>query len=128
MESVRKAYQHVGCFDLNVLSAMDQRDGATKGEQFQYQLTKNGSPHKKNWHVMAPKKFDHFLTRTRDLLSTFGQRIFEGDLDISPYQHSKQTPCMKCDYAPVCRIDPWTQDWRQLEAPMYGKSPCEENP
>ena len=128
MESVRKAYQHVGCFDLNVLSAMDQRDGATKGEQFQYQLTKNGSPHKKNWHVMAPKKFDHFLTRTRDLLSTFGQRIFEGDLDISPYQHSKQTPCMKCDYASVCRIDPWTQDWRQLEAPMYGKSPCEENP
>jgi ATP-dependent helicase/nuclease subunit B len=71
---------------------------------------------------MSPAKFDHFLHRTRDLLKEFGQRIFEGDLSITPYQQSQQTPCQKCDYASVCRIDPWTQQWRQLEPACYGES------
>lgn len=122
IDSMRKAYQHVGCFDVSALDAMDQREGATKGEQFQYQLNKNGAPRKTNWHVMSPAKFDHFLHRTRDLLKEFGQRIFEGDLSITPYQQSQQTPCQKCDYTSVCRIDPWTQQWRQLEPACYGES------
>lgn len=120
MDSMRKAYQHVGCFDLSALDAMDQRDGATKGEQFLYQLNKNGSPRKTNWHVMPPHKFDHFLNRTQAILKEFGQRIFNGDLNIAPYQQGQQTPCQKCDYASICRIDPWTQQWRQLEPASYG--------
>ena len=121
LDSMRKAYQHVGCFDLSALEVMDQRDGATKGEQFQYRLNKNGAPYKTNWHAMSPAKFEHFLKRTRDLLKEFGQRIFNGDLSISPYQQGQQTPCQKCDYASVCRIDPWTQPWRQLESASYGE-------
>lgn len=126
LDSMRKAYQHVGCFDLSALDAMDQRAGATKGEQFQYQLTKNGLPHKKNWHVMPPATFEHFLNRTRDLLKAFGQRIFNGDLSIAPYQQGQQTPCQKCDYASVCRMDPWTQQWRRLEPASYGELTMEK--
>ena len=127
-ESVRKAYQHTGCFDLSALPWMDQREGATRGEQFQYQLNKDGLPYKSNWHAMSPSNFQLFLNHTTQLLKSFGIRIFEGEKSISPYRQGQKTPCMKCDYASVCRIDPWTQEWRQLEPSGYGiKQPSPES-
>ncbi len=126
-DAVRKAYQHVGCFNLDALPWMDQREGASTGDQFQYQLNKDGSPRKTHWHVMPPAKFEHFMEHAAQLLSGFGDRILNGDISAEPFLHRNETPCERCDFATVCRIDPWTQAWRNLEKASYGEAPKQES-
>jgi len=126
-EAVRKAYQHVGCFNLDALPWMDQREGATSGDQFQYQLNKDGSPRKTHWHVMPSEKFEHFMEHASRLLCQFGDRILNGEMGIEPFLHRNETPCERCDFASVCRIDPWTQQWRNLEPASYGDVPQQES-
>jgi ATP-dependent helicase/DNAse subunit B len=126
-EAVRKAYQHVGCFNLDALPWMDQREGATSGDQFQYQLNKDGSPRKTHWHVMPSEKFEHFMEHASRLLCQFGDRILNGEMGIEPFLHRNETPCERCDFTSVCRIDPWTQPWRNLEPPSYGNVPQQES-
>lgn len=126
-EAVRKAYQHVGCFDVDALPWMDQRNGANRGDQFQYQLNKDGSPRKTHWHVMPPQKFEHFMGHAARLLCEFGDRILNGEIAIEPFLHGNETPCDRCDFASVCRIDPWTHPWRKLEQASYGDTPRQES-
>ena len=45
-----------------------------------------------------------------------GRAIFSGEAKVDPYRKGAETPCEFCDYRAVCRIDPWTHQWRVLRA------------
>jgi ATP-dependent helicase/nuclease subunit B len=110
----RKAYRHVGHFDV---SALDLLDSARNCEQFQYSLRKDGAPANRSKDPMTPEEFAALLDGVEDRLRRFGQRIFAGDASVAPYRKNSETPCRFCDYRPICRIDPWTHEYRSLEAP-----------
>ena len=45
-----------------------------------------------------------------------GRAIFSGEAEVDPYRKGAETPCEFCDYRALCRIDPWTHEWRVLRA------------
>jgi len=109
----RNAYRHVGHFDV---TALDLLDSAQNRDQFQYSLRKDGAPATTK-DPMQPEEFTALLDRVEARLREFGERIFTGEANVAPYRKNSDTPCAFCDYRPICRIDPWTHQYRSLETP-----------
>jgi ATP-dependent helicase/nuclease subunit B len=110
----RKAYRHVGHFDL---TALDFLDTAKNCEQFNYRWKQDGTPGNRSKDPMQPEQFIALLDVVERRLRDFGERIFAGDATVDPYRKGSETPCTFCDYRPVRRIDPWSHRYRSLEAP-----------
>ncbi|MHB8519419.1 MAG: PD-(D/E)XK nuclease family protein [Limisphaerales bacterium] len=113
----QKAYQHTGRFDFAVLRQLDQRSEATAGNQFKYHLNKNGTPHKNDRDGMESGQFARFLDAVENQLGRMGREIFTGTVKVDPYVKGRHKACDHCDYASVCRIDPWTHPFRLLLPP-----------
>jgi ATP-dependent helicase/nuclease subunit B len=110
----RNAYCHVGHFDVTALEFLDS---ARNCEQFQYSLRKDGAPGGRCKDPMVPEEFTALLDDVEERLREFGDRIFSGEARVDPYRKGSETPCKYCEYRPICRIDPWTHQYRSLEAP-----------
>lgn len=112
------AYRHFGRFDAAYLSHLDQRvndsEKGSSGAQFNYRLTSKGEIHKGCRDPLPGPKFLQLLDQVEQQLQDMGRRIFEGNADVDPYRHSNKTPCQRCDYRAICRIDPWTHPYRSL--------------
>jgi ATP-dependent helicase/nuclease subunit B len=66
---------------------------------------------------MDSKGFRDLLDRTVENLRRLGSDIFSGKIAPDPYRKGSETACDYCDYASVCRFDPWTQPFRALQEP-----------
>lgn len=110
----RAAYQHTGRFDLAVLRKLDS-SGASRGDQFCYRLTKDGHLHANSLEALPSSEFQALLDQVERQLCEMGRRIYAGAAELDPYRKRNQTPCEHCDYAQVCRIDPWTHAFRVLK-------------
>jgi ATP-dependent helicase/nuclease subunit B len=116
-ESLKKAYQHQGLFSLDALRMLDKRDGVMKGDQFPYRITKTGQPYKNCTCIKPHQEFEALLDHQEAQLIEMGQRIFTGEVGIDPWKKGQQSACDHCDYASVCRIDPWSHEYRVLTPP-----------
>lgn len=112
--SRQEAYRHTGRFDLGALRMLDA-SGADRGEQFNYRLKQDGTPYANSTELLAPAEFQRQLAAVEARLREMGARIFSGEAKVDPYRKGGETPCGFCDYAPVCRIDPWTHEYRLLK-------------
>ena len=112
-ESRRKAYRHTGRFDAGVL---DKLDRLKMKDQFSYQLKKDGGLYASSVEAMPRAEFEALLDGVETRLQEMGRAIFSGEAKVDPYRKGAETPCAFCDYASVCRIDPWTHQWRVLRA------------
>jgi ATP-dependent helicase/nuclease subunit B len=112
VELRREAYQHAGRFDV---TALDLLDATRAGDQFKYSLRRDGVPDNRLADPMEPEQFIALLDTVEARLRDFGERIFAGEAAVAPYRRNTDTPCTFCDYQPVCRIDPWTHQYRSLE-------------
>jgi ATP-dependent helicase/nuclease subunit B len=61
-------------------------------------------------------EFTALLARVESQLREMAVRIFSGETKVNPYRKGTETPCRFCDYAAVCRIDPWTHEYRVLRS------------
>jgi len=114
-ERARKlAYQHSGRFDLDVLRLLDGRSEAQSGDQFKYKLTRKGAIYKSHNNPMEPGQFTTLLVSVERLLKRMGQQVYEGITDVDPYKTGRYTACGLCSYQGICRIDPWTHQYRIL--------------
>jgi ATP-dependent helicase/nuclease subunit B len=102
----RLAFQHFGRYDAAVLKKLDPHSA---GEQFR---TTSRSQDR-----MDSKGFRDLLDRTVENLRRLGSDIFSGKIAPDPYRKGSETACDYCDYASVCRFDPWTQPFRALQEP-----------
>jgi ATP-dependent helicase/nuclease subunit B len=109
----KEAYRHTGRFDANVLSLLDA-SSESRGEQFNFRLTKDGQPYANSIEALSSDGFGALLSRVELQLREMGGRIFAGEAQVDPYRKGTETPCRFCDYAYVCRIDPWTHEYRVL--------------
>jgi ATP-dependent helicase/nuclease subunit B len=112
-ESRRKAYRHTGRFDDGVL---DKLDHLKMKDQFSYQLKKDGGLYANSVEAIPRVEFEALLDGIETRLREMGRAIFSGEAKVDPYRKGAETPCEFCDYASVCRIDPWTHRYRVLRA------------
>lgn len=110
----QNAYQHAGRFDLSALQHLDNRS-AKSGTQFNYRLNADGQPHGASREIMNAEAFAALLDQVERHLVRMGQEIFSGTAKIDPYQKGSVRACDQCDYASICRIDPWTHSYRVLK-------------
>ena len=99
---------------MTTLRQLDNR-GATRGTQFNYSLTTTGKVNGNCKEPMDPAAFGALLDSVEENLLRMGREIYEGRIALNPYQKGSERACDKCDYAGVCRIDPWKHEFRVLK-------------
>ncbi|MBL9169296.1 MAG: PD-(D/E)XK nuclease family protein [Verrucomicrobiales bacterium] len=109
----QEAYRHQGRFDRSHLALLDSR-GATKGDQFVYSKNKSGEFSARGNQGLTPMAFADLQAQVARHLTQFGQQIYAGRLEPSPYQIKKERACDFCEFRSVCRFDPWTDSFRIL--------------
>jgi ATP-dependent helicase/nuclease subunit B len=114
-EDRKSAYQHTGRFDIRALSRLDARPKAAKGDQFSFRLKADGVPWKSSKEVMPSADFIALLNSVETCIREMGLRIFCGAAEVSPFRKGPLTACVHCDYRAICRVDPWTQEYRVLK-------------
>ncbi|MCI0748003.1 MAG: PD-(D/E)XK nuclease family protein [Verrucomicrobia subdivision 3 bacterium] len=116
----RKAYRHLGRFDRDHAQFFDSRahsaTGGHKGDQFHYALNQDGGFHRGYPDAVDAAVFTALLDSVDAQLREFGERIYAGEAAVAPYRHRQYVACDRCDYRPVCRIDPWSHCYRTLRA------------
>jgi ATP-dependent helicase/nuclease subunit B len=110
----RKAYRHTGRFSFAALPILDRRKTDYDNREFNYELKKDGKPSKRQKDLLQPKEFTALLEGVEKRLREMGQRIFAGEAKVDPYQKGGEKACEKCACEGVCRIDPWTHEYRVL--------------
>ncbi|MDP3057935.1 MAG: PD-(D/E)XK nuclease family protein, partial [bacterium] len=60
---------------------------------------------RKSDSIWTPEQFEKMRLHTRKILKDAGQRIIDGNIDISPIHLDKLTACKYCEYFPVCQLD-----------------------
>ena len=107
------AYRHNGRFDAGALPKLDRIHAH---DQFNYRLNQDGSLRKGSTEALPRAEFEAFLDGVETRLQELGRAIFSGEAKVDPYRKDTETPCEFCNYRAVCRIDPWTHQWRVLRA------------
>lgn len=97
-----------GIFDAAILERLDP--GGTRA-LFKY--PKRGST--VSVAALPTEEFRELIEGTEARLRELGRRVFAGEIAINPYAHAGATACEYCPHASICRIDPWTHDFRKLE-------------
>ena len=116
VEERKLGYQHVGRFDMNALAVLDARPYVERGDMFNYRRTQKGHVSKTSREPMDPAAFRSLLDSVEANLKEMGARIFAGDVEIAPYRKGAMTACDYCEYQGICRIDPWTHEFRRLKS------------
>jgi ATP-dependent helicase/nuclease subunit B len=109
----QQAYRHTGKFDASRLPQLDRSGNA---DQFNYRVNKDGSLRKGSPEALEPAEFLALLDGVETQLVRMGRQIYAGAAAVDPYRKGSSTPCDYCDFAAVCRIDPWTHVYRRLKA------------
>jgi ATP-dependent helicase/nuclease subunit B len=117
-EARRRAYRHIGRFDLERLRQLDARPDVSEGDQFAYRLTNSGDMRKGCRDAVPTAEFETLLDGITTIINRMGQEIYSGLIEVAPYRKGKTKACDQCEYSAICRIDPWTHRYRSLlEAP-----------
>ena len=111
----QKRYQHSGRFDANALPYLDDRS-ASEGTQFKFKLNADGRPDARNTDLLPAADFRELLDHTEAELIRMGREIYEGAIQLNPYQKGRERACDKCFYKGICRFDPWTHSYRILSS------------
>jgi len=114
-EARKSAYRHTGRFNAEILDKLDQRSGATTGDQFNYRRKNDGTLYAKSSEALSPAAFMAMLDDVETVLKKMGRDIYAGVAAVDPYRKGNVTACDQCDYRSVCRIDPWTHIYRVLK-------------
>jgi len=108
------AYRHAGRLDLAALPYLDSRTGARKGDQFNVRVLEDGRIDRRCRDPLATADFLRLLDSVKLRLVEMGREIYSGTAALAPYRRGSTTACAQCGYQWICRIDPWTQRFRQL--------------
>jgi ATP-dependent helicase/nuclease subunit B len=113
----QSTFQHSGRFDLQALPLLDGRGDPSAPGQFVFRLKKDGTPYSNCQEAMTTGDFARMVADVPVRLQQLAGRILSGETALAPFQHQHKTACEQCDYQAICRVDRWTQEFRQLSAP-----------
>ncbi|WP_349410181.1 helicase-exonuclease AddAB subunit AddB [Pseudalkalibacillus sp. SCS-8] len=67
--------------------------------------TKKDGSFRKGSSTMEKEQFDDVRSFIRSKIGSIGSDIMNGNIDISPYEMQKKTPCTYCSFRSVCQFD-----------------------
>ena len=108
-KKIPEDFKQFGVFNSEFLNRLDPKQTRAL---FDYNV--RSSPNSDVLKALDPADFNGLLQGTENRLRAIGEKIFNGDLRIDPYLHKKETPCDRCFYMGICRVDPWTHSFRKL--------------
>ncbi len=117
-QSFRTAFQHTGRFDAACLPQLDRR-GADRGDQFKYTRRKDGTLNARSKEALPAEEFLGMIDAVERQLVEMGRAIYGGIARVDPRKTGSRCSCDFCDYASICRIDPWRHAYRTLRAPEH---------
>ena len=94
--------------DVEIVQAMDE-----DGQVISPVHAKNGEL-RKNAKALDEAQLSTLLHHARDAASALAEKLFNGQVDISPCQESTRTACDLCDYQAICRFQAEEGAYRQL--------------
>lgn len=109
------AYKHHGRLNVLALDELDQRKDAKEGDQFNYKRNKDNSLSLNSREALKPEQFEAMLKSVEEVLKKMGRAVYDGVVSVDPYRHGSRDACEYCEYGAVCRIDPWTHQFRSLQ-------------
>ncbi len=56
-------------------------------------------------HAMSTRDFEEVLTFTRSKITEIGNKIVQGNIEVTPYQEDKKTGCEYCKFGEICGFD-----------------------
>jgi ATP-dependent helicase/nuclease subunit B len=113
-QSRKQAYRHTGRFDAKVVHLLDARAGGERCDQFSFRFTNGGKIHGSSREALATEKFEALLDSVERNLKQMGEAIFAGQAKVDPFRKGAMTACVQCEYRAICRLDPWTHNFRSL--------------
>ena len=108
------AYRHNGRFDAGVLPKLD-RAGAARPIQLPAEPGRLAAQ-RFGRGAAARRNLKKCWTASRRNCRKWAARFFPARRRWTRIARARETPCEFCDYRAVCRIDPWTHQWRVLRA------------
>jgi ATP-dependent helicase/nuclease subunit B len=102
----RKSFKMDGLVlaDQDVVRMMDKEVESGHSELIPVGLKKDGSFYS-NSSIATEKQFEDLQKHVRETIGTIGNKIIEGNVEISPFRTSKKTACDFCSIKPVCKFD-----------------------
>ncbi|MBL9138630.1 MAG: PD-(D/E)XK nuclease family protein [Verrucomicrobiales bacterium] len=109
-------HRHRGRFRESALLKLDGGAGQVPSGQYAFRVKKDGSLYRGS-DGLPDADFEALLAAAHASLVEMGQGILSGAFPVSPYRHGVRKACDRCEWAAVCRFDPWVQPYRALKAP-----------
>ncbi|MCJ7840388.1 helicase-exonuclease AddAB subunit AddB [Lederbergia sp. NSJ-179] len=91
--------------DANVIQLMDTTLTSGTSEVVPAGIKKDGNLTSRS-SAASREDFSALQHYVRQLYKKSGDRIMDGQVDISPYQFNDRTPCQFCAFKAVCQFDP----------------------
>jgi ATP-dependent helicase/nuclease subunit B len=119
-EMKERAYQRRGRFDPIALALLDNRPNRKEGTQFKYYVKRDGSLSESKTDAPNGQSFLEFINETTAIVRRLAEQIFVGNIQVDPYQKNNRRACDGCPFGPLCRIDPWTHEFRNIKSSGAG--------
>jgi ATP-dependent helicase/nuclease subunit B len=105
-----------GIFDLRVARELYRSLTDGNSEVVQLFLKKDGSVGRANQSDAAGStEFAALLRHVERRIGELADQIMAGRIDIRPYRMGKQTPCPRCEFRSLCRLEPSPGCYDDLE-------------
>jgi ATP-dependent helicase/nuclease subunit B len=114
-QGVRGRWQHRGRFVAPERSVWLDTSSDRRRGSGQFSIRSGSSD------PLSREAFQALLEHTEQQVRELGERIFAGEIRVDPYVKGNQCACEHCDYAGICRIDPWRHTYRRLSTPKHPK-------
>lgn len=68
-------------------------------------VNKNGTYKKGTQSVISEVSYEKLMQFAQKKAKEIGEKIVQGEIEISPFKNGDVIPCLYCDFHPICRFD-----------------------
>ena len=78
-------------------------------------INQDGSLRRGQGDWLEGEDFEAVLAYAGKRIRGLGHEILNGQIGVKPYKLGNEIPCTYCPYRSVCRVEPLTRPYRELE-------------
>lgn len=111
-EEIRKQFKMKGLIiaDVKVVKMMDKNLERGYSKIIPAYIDSNDNISPKLSSSATKEQFEMLQNYVIKTIKDISKEILKGKIDIKPYYKNKQTPCLYCEYKPICKFDSNNKD------------------
>ncbi|MGD1090275.1 MAG: PD-(D/E)XK nuclease family protein, partial [Verrucomicrobiota bacterium] len=103
-----------GLFNGSIVSDLDSSLVEGTSEVIEHFIKKDGTPGARS-DAASAEQFEAILRHVERRIGELADEIMAGRIDIRPYRLGKDTPCSRCEFRSLCRLEPSPGCYDDLE-------------